>query len=63
MLHGHLPFTGLIIGENGTVRGMLNTIPRGEEGNNSAIMLVRRGSNYESQVGLFDDVLCGNTLL
>jgi hypothetical protein len=62
MLHGHLPFSGLIIGESGTVRGKFDAIPCGEEGNRNANRLVRRGSKCESQFGLFDDVLFGNTL-
>jgi hypothetical protein len=61
LLHGHLPFNGLINGESGTVRGGFNAIPHGEEGNIRANRLVRRGSNCESQVGLFDDVITGNT--
>jgi hypothetical protein len=64
MLHaGHLSFIGLIVGESGTVRGRFDAIPCGEEGNRSANKLVRRGSNCESQVGLLDDVLYGNTVL
>jgi hypothetical protein len=58
-----MPFSGLIAGESGTVRGRFNAIPSGEEGNISANMLTRRGSNCESQVGLFEDVSFGNTLL
>jgi hypothetical protein len=63
MLHGHMPFSGLIAGESGTVRGRFNAISRGKEGNRRAGRLVRRGSNCESQVGLFDDVFFCNTLL
>jgi hypothetical protein len=63
MLHGHMPFSGLIAGESGMVRGKFNAISRGEEGNIRAGMLVSMGSNCESQVGLFDDVFFCNTLL
>jgi hypothetical protein len=41
----------------------MRAIPGGEEGNNNANKLVRRGNNCETRVGLFDDVLYGNTLL
>jgi hypothetical protein len=63
ILHGHLPFSILITRESGTVRGRLDAISCGEEGNSSANRLVRRGCNCESQLGLFDDVLSCNTLL
>jgi hypothetical protein len=63
LLHGHMPLSGLIVGESGTVGGRFNAIPRGEEGNSNANRFVRRGSTCESRVGLFDDVFFGNTLL